>query len=261
VLREQLPASGCPVESDNQYSAGTAFQVEFDDPVRLASEHADKNLDLRGYVANDDPSLKWELVDYGSGDPTQPPQIATLFGPYRVPAISGLTQVRNWIWAPSPEPGERGDPITVPPVSAIGLAATPGEPLYVPTSGYDIGGGMEVLVLFADADTVALRYTRDDSSGFGGYTVHIDGICVDPNLLSLYEALDAPDGPRYVYVAPQDRPYTYDLPTLPAGHPVGTASSGQVVVAIVDTGAFQDPRSCNEWWQIRPGYEGTCPPP
>jgi subtilisin family serine protease len=28
----------------------------------------------------------------------------------------------------------------------------------------------------------------------------------------------------------------------------------ETVVAVVDTGAFQDPRSLNEWWRIRPGY-------
>jgi hypothetical protein len=140
----------------------------------------------------------------------------------------------------------------------MGLGTTPGETLHVPASGYSIGGGMEVLVIFADQDTVALRYTREDSSASAGYTVHIDNICTDPNLLALYRALDAPDGPRYDYVGRIQ--HSYDLPNLPAGHILGTARETEVVIAISDTGTFQDPRSCNEWWQIRPGYSGTCPP-
>jgi hypothetical protein len=130
----------------------------------------------------------------------------------------------------------------------------------VPISGYDIGAGMEVIILFADEDSVTLRYTREDTSASGGYTVHIDNICTDTNLLAKYNALDAANGPRYVYVPPANRPYSYDLPQLPAGKTLGTARGSQIIVAIVDTGAFMDPRSCNEWWQIRPGYSGSCPP-
>jgi hypothetical protein len=118
-----------------------------------------------------------------------------------------------------------------------------------------------VLLLYADENSVTLRYTRDDSSGAQGYSVFIDNICTDPELLDLYWQTDAPDGPRYRYVPPGGRPYIYNLPNLPAGKALGTAIRGQVVVAISDTGRFWDPRSCNEWWQIRPGYTGSCPPP
>lgn len=251
----------CPPTSTNQYGAGIVYQSDLDDPVRPATDHADKNLALRGYVVNADPGLKRELVDYGSDDPTQPPQLATLFDPYRVPALSNFYRVHDWYWASSPEPGTRADPITTWPVTALGMETTPGETLHVPDSGYDIGGGVEVIVLFADEDTVALRYTREDSSAPSGYTVHVDNICTDPNLLTLYNSLDDPGGARYTYVPPGGRPYGYDLPALAAGHPLGTARDRETVVAIVDTGAFMDTRSCNEWWQIRPGYTGPCPPP
>jgi hypothetical protein len=50
------------------------------------------------------------------------------------------------------------------------------------------------------------------------------------------------------------------LPALPAGKPLGVARTSEIVVAVVDTGNYMDPRSCNEWWQIRPGYAGVCPP-
>jgi hypothetical protein len=255
VLKEQHT---CPVTSGNHYDYGIAFQYDEDDPVRPAHLHADKNLALRSYTPTD-PPLR-ELVDYGPESP-QPPQFATMFEPHRVPSLVGFYRVHDWIWADSPDPGTRADPITQYPVTALGLGTTPGEVLSVPESGYNIGGDpdMEVLVLFADEDSITLRYTRDDSSAPAGYTLHIDNICTDPNLLALYNSLDDPDGPRYVFVPPASRPYWYDLPNLPAGKPFGTARGDEVVVAIADTGAFQDPRSCEEWWQERPGYSGDCP--
>jgi hypothetical protein len=234
-----------------------------DDPVRPAETHADKNLEVRSYTRNPDSGLQRGLIDAGQGDDPMPPQLATLFRPYRVPAVSDLYQVHHWAWAPSPDPGTRAEPISYPAVTALGMQTTPGEVLQVPVSGYDIGGipvTMEVLILYADADTVTLRYTREDSSGSPGYTIHVDNLCVDPNLLALYESLDDPDGPRYVYVPPDQRPYWYDLPNLPEGHPIGVARDGEVVVAIVDSGTFMDPRVCHDWWEIRPGYGEHCTP-
>jgi hypothetical protein len=253
-----LATSLCPNTSSNHYSGGTAFQVEYDDPVRPAKYHADKNIELRGYQPNPDPDVRRGLVDYGLNDPTQPPQFATLFSPYRVPAFVEVYQVNQWYWATSPEPGSRGNPESSPSVTVLGLATTPGEEFQVPDSGYDIGDGMEVILLFADEDSLALRYGREDSAGAHGFTVHIDNICPDPNLLALYAALDAPGASRYVYKLPHQRPYVYPLPNLAAGQPLGIARDSEVVVAIVDSGTFLDPRSCDDWWQIRPGY-GACP--
>lgn len=243
------PEFPCATSSTNQYTSGTVSQYDTDDPVRPANNHADKNIELRGYIATMDPTLKRELVDYGSGDDTQPPQFATLFDPYLVPPFAEFYQVYGWAWADSPDPGTRTSPITDYPTTAVSFSLPPGKTLHTPVSGYDIGGGMEAIILFADADTVTLHYTREDSAATG-YTLHIDHICTDPNLLTLYNTLDDPDGPRY------DLPTTnYNLPTLPAGQLFGTTSSQDMVVAIVDTGGFMDPRSCNEWWQERPGYD------
>ncbi len=240
--------SGLPL----QYAQGPAYQYDKDDPVRPAHKHADKNINLRGYVPST-ASFKRELVTYGSDDPTQPPQFATLFDPPRVPSFSNFYQIRDWNWGRSPEPGTRGNPSTKWPASVLGLQVSPGEVLHVPTSGYDIGGGMEVIVIYADEETIALKYTRDDSSA-RGYTVHVGKISIAPNLLALYKKLDDSNGPRYKY--PNQ---SYDLPSLPAGQPFGTAKGTEIVVAIVDTGTFMDARSCDEWWQIRPGYTGSCP--
>jgi hypothetical protein len=245
----------CPANSPYEYQGGTAYQYDLDNPVRPAYNHADKNIELRGYVPAADDRL--ELIDLGSDD-NKAPKLDTLFEPPRVPPLTALYQVRDWVWATSPDPGYRGDPIADPPVTALALETAPGELLYVPESGYDIGGGMEVIILFADEDTVALRYAREDTvggphrdyvPGGPGYVVHVDGICTDPNLLQLYRTLDDPDGPRYVYVPPEDRPYTYPLPNLADDQPIGRAIGTETVVAVVDTGVFQDPRSVREFWQ------------
>jgi hypothetical protein len=251
-----VPAGSCPATSSNQYSQGIAYQYDLDNPVRPAQLHADKNLNLRSYTPNNESDLQRGLVGYGTDDPNQPPQFATLFNPSRVPALVGFYRVYNWNWAPSPDPGTRGAPLTQWRVTALGLRTTPGEALRVPIADlkYTIGQGMQVVVLYADEDTIALRYTREDSSGSQGYTVHVDKICTDPNLLALYRQLDDPNGPRYRYPSP-----SYNLPVMPAGKVFGTARGNEAVVAIVDTGPFMDPRSCDEWWQVRPGYSGGCP--
>jgi hypothetical protein len=243
----------CPATSTNQYHSGLAYQFDQDDPVRPAADHADKNLSLRSYALIADSLVDNNLVYYGRDDPTQPPQLATLFKPYRFPGFNNYYRVHHWLWADAPDPGYRADLITIPPVTAVGLQTTPGETLRAPVSGYDIGGGMAALVIFADEDTVALRYTREDSSGSRGYTIHVDQICPDSNLLRLYKALDAADGPRYQFVTDEQRPYQYNLPELAPGQPFGTARQHEIVVAVVDSGTFMDPRSCDEWWQLRPG--------
>jgi hypothetical protein len=252
----------CPLTSTNSYGAGAAYQFDMDDPVRPAYDHADKNLALRSYDLNTDPSQKHELVDYGCDDP-KAPQFATLFDPYRVPELDHLYQVHHWSWLPSPDLGTRAGVITNPPVSGIGMRTTPGETLHVPESGYEIspGNAREVIVLYADEDSVTLRYAREDSAGSPGYTLHLDNICTNPNLLALYASLDDPAGPRYVYRPPEQRPYAYSLTELAAGQVLGTARDTEVVLVIVDTGSFMDARSCNDWWQVRPGYTGRCPPP
>ncbi|MGD8968033.1 MAG: hypothetical protein PVI07_11050, partial [Anaerolineae bacterium] len=40
----------CPRASTNEYESGIAYQRDFDNPVRPAAQHADKNIELRGYT-------------------------------------------------------------------------------------------------------------------------------------------------------------------------------------------------------------------
>jgi hypothetical protein len=237
----------CPQTSGRSYVTGPVFQRDGDNPVRKAWEHADKNIELRGYAQNNGVSLAFVG---GSTESPQPPQLATLFNPNRVPAFTRGFRIYNWNWAPSPNPGTRGSISTSWPVNLYGMQTTPGEALRVPTSGYDIGQGMEVIVLYADDDSVTLNYSRDDTVT-NGYTVHVDNICTDPNLLNLYNQHDQPGGPRY-QIYGKDGIVDYHLVTLSAGQVFGTARDGEIRAGVVDSGSFMDPRYCNDWWQIRP---------
>jgi hypothetical protein len=238
----------CPTTSGNSYQAGVMYQYDTDNPVRPDDHHADKNLKMRSYEALPDQS--WGFYNYGpSHDPGQPPQFATIFNPARVPVFSTAYQVHEWIWGPnSNTDGTRGPLIDEYDVTALGLQTTPGEPLKTPIQGRDLGDpwGRGAALIYADSDSIALKYTREDSAATG-YTVHIQNICTDPNLLALYDSLNSPTGPRYRY--PRN---SYNLAGLTAGQVFGTARGDEIVVAIVDTGRFQDPRALNDWWRIRP---------
>jgi len=115
----------------------------------------------------------------------------------------------------------------------LGLDAGPWAAVYVPPSGYDIGEGYAVLVLYANAERVTLKYTREDNV-VRGYTLHLEGLMVHPTLLAVYEAADAAGRSA--------------LPALRAGDVVGLARNGEVRVAIRDSGRFMDPRSRKDWW-------------
>jgi hypothetical protein len=113
---------------------------------------------------------------------------------------------------------------------------TSGETIHVPYSGYTIGGGYEVLVLYATSNRITLKYTREDHV-IWGYTLHVENICVEPRLLALYQSLnDAGRG---------------HLPALRAGQAFGHALGNEIWVVIRDNGAFMDPRSRKDWWQGR----------
>jgi hypothetical protein len=122
------------------------------------------------------------------------------------------------------------------PVTLIDLATTPGETLYAPQSGYSIGEGFQVLVLYATADRLTLKYTREDNVVWG-YTIHLERICTDPTLLALYED--------------RDRAGRGTLPALRARQPLGRALGPAVGVAVRDSGTFMDPRSVGDWWAGR----------
>jgi len=81
-----------------------------------------------------------------------------------------------------------------------------------------------------------LKYTREDNV-VAGYTLHLENICVDANLLALYRQLNAAG--------------RSELPALRPGQSLGRASGSEIDAAIRDSGAFLDPRSRKDWWQGR----------
>jgi hypothetical protein len=201
------------------------------DPTdRPAHEHADLNLALRGYVLTD--AFEGLVDDGGPTDPVGPPQLYGLFADNRTATFSNVYQVRHWDW----DCNCRGPAITDPEVTLAGLEVTPGETIHVPYSGYDVGEGYEVLVLYASASRITLKYTREDNV-VNGYTIHVEDVCVEPSLLALYQTWNEAG--------------RSSLPALRPGQALGRALGNEIKVAIRDTGRFMDPRVRKDWWQGR----------
>ncbi|HEY4723540.1 MAG TPA: hypothetical protein VII92_16925 [Anaerolineae bacterium] len=201
-------------------------------PTGVAAVHGDINLALRGYELN--PSAYLGMVFYDGGIDTAAPQLKTLFDDQRVPVFSNGYQVYKWDWVNN----RRGELNTGKDVTLLGMQTTPGELIRLPVAGYDVGEGYGALVLYAETTRLTLKYTREDNV-VGGYTIHLEDLCVDPNLLADYQNDEAAG--RQV------------LPALYPGQPLGRASGAEVGAAIRDQGKFLDPRSCKDWWQ------GHCP--
>ena len=196
---------------------------------RPAEAHADTNLSLRGYQRNNAPL---QFTDYGPAVDPNGPQLPGLFGDQRVPTFTSSYRVNDWDWGCNC----RGGPLTTWESTLLGMGVSAGEALRVPDSGRSIGGGYEVLVLYASQDRITLKYTPEDNV-VNGYTLHVEGVCVEPNLLGLYQSLNASGRGQ--------------LPALRAGQAFGRAKGGEILVAIRGGGVFFDPRSRQDWWRGR----------
>lgn len=194
---------------------------------RPAEEHGDLNLALRGYAPT---TADLHLQDYGGDTDPSAPQLDTLFANNRLPIFSNVYQVRHWDWNCNCQ----ADLITDPDVTHLGMVVTAGEVIHVPDSGYNIGGDNDVLVLYASEDRITLKYTGEDNV-IQGYTIHIENICVEPDLLALY---------RHWNKVGREQ-----LPALPGGQPLGRAIAGEISVSVRDNGTFLDPRSGKDWWK------------
>jgi hypothetical protein len=187
------------------------------------------NLAVRGYAAT---TAYLGLVDYAGNVDPNAPQLYTLFANNRTPAFTSAYRVNRWDWTCNC----RGGPIAKWDVTLLGMRTTPGEIVRLPVAGYDIGGGYGALVLYAEPTRLTLKYTREDNV-VAGFTLHLENICVDANLLALYRQLNAAGRSQ--------------LPALFPGQPLGRASGTEIAAAIRDTGSFLDPRSRKDWWQGR----------
>jgi LysM repeat protein len=194
---------------------------------RPAAQHGDINLALRGYSRI---TARLDLIDMAGPTDHRAPQLAGLFADKRVPVFSNAYRANHWDWGSN----SRGGPITDFEVTLAGFAVQSGETIHVPDSGYSIGQGYTVLVLYADANRITLKYTGEDNVVYG-YTLHVEGICVEPSLLALYEQMNAAGRGQ--------------LPALRAGQAFGRARGNEIQVAIRDTGRFMDPRTRKDWWR------------
>lgn len=237
-----LTGSWCENIAGETYATLTPISAPTDRP---AAQHADLNLALRGYKAT---TGTLGLVDYGGPTDTQAPKLFSLFTDNRVPDFASVSQVYAWNW----DTNSRGSPITNPPVTLAGMRVAPGEILRVPKSEYNIGSRVlrpargffidspnddpnlyEVMVLYATEQRLTLKYTREDDV-VKGYTLHVENVCVAPDLLNLYrEWNDKGRG---------------ELPALKQRQAFGRALSDEIGVVIRDNGSFMDPRSKKDWW-------------
>ena len=230
LIRRDPVATPCPSIPGASYGAISVSSTY--GATTNAESHPDINLAVRGWQVNS--TAPKVLVDYGNGgsDPNAP-QLAGLFASNRRPVFTTLYQVYDWNWTTN----QRGGLLTKWPVTLAGLASTPGEQVRVPSAGYSIGlsimDGYQVLVLYATPERITLKYTREDNV-VAGYTLHVENVCVDPSLVSLYQSLNTAG--------------RNPLPALNAGQAFGTARGGELAVAIRDTGEFMDPRSRLDWW-------------
>jgi hypothetical protein len=219
-------AGGCGVPSGAQYSTVPVAGGGLNHPDSL---HADLNLSVRGYSPA---SVDANLVDKNGPVDGDPPQLAGIFGDFRGPRFGQAYKVNDWDWGCGGHGCALG-PIAHVDASLIALEASAGEPLGIPHRGAQVyGGGYKALVLYAEATRITLGYTREDSVA-NGYAIHFENICVDPNLLALYQASTAAG--------------RGSLPALREDEVLGTAS-GPVLVAVRDRGVFFDPRSRKDWW-------------
>lgn len=232
VMKNYTAPSVCPIASVNVYER---IPIEGAAEVRPGPLHGDLNLDLRGYAAT---SAFLGLINLSGSTDGNAPQLAGLFNPNRVPDFSSVYRVNNWDWGCG-SIGCAGPPISNPEVTMAGLGVTQGEPIFIPERSPDIyGGGYKAMVLYAEEQRITLGYTRMDTVA-PGYAVHIEGVCVDPNLLALYQA----------QVDGEGKHNSGHLPALRNNQILGTALGSEIQVVIRDKGSFMEPRSRKDWWQ------------
>jgi hypothetical protein len=237
---------GCPVTStptstntfgliDIAFDAGHGYYKG----NRLTDENADFRLSILGYSQT---SAPLQLVDYGGGADPNAPRLHGVFEPNRLPVFVRAHKRFDWNWdeAGPPPYGARGGVNDDWPVSVLEFGTAPGEAIYIPERGPEIGGGFNAMVLYAGPNELTITYQRYDSVT-DGYVIHLSGLCIEPQLLALYRA-QLQNGRRA----------TGRLPGVKNNQPVGAALSNVIAVAVRDQGAYLDPRSRKDWWQGLP---------
>jgi len=227
--RAYLPLVARPIAPCTPTGETYGTLAPIDPALGDVSQQPDVNLAIRGYSRTTAPLT---LIDYaGNVDPAAP-QFYTLFDNQRTPSFNAAYRVYQWDW----NCNCRGGPIAKWAVTLLGMQTTRSELIHLPVAGYDVGGGYGALVLYAEPTRLTLKYTREDNV-IAGYTLHLENLCVDANLLALYRQLNAAG--------------RSELPALWPGQPLGRAAGTEIDAAIRDNGSFLDPRSRKDWWQGR----------
>lgn len=231
VTQPTGPGNACPMQSDQSYAL---IPMEGVDLTHPALRHGDLNLAQRGYT---EVAAQAQLVDLAGPVDPDAPQLAQLLADNQPIQITSLSQVADWQWQCG-DHGCRGAPLSAPEVTILGLQTQPGTALYAPARQASIyrdntGTDYIAVVLYAETGRLTLAYTRDGSVA-NGYVVHLEQVCVDPNLVQRY--VEADEAGRR------------QLPGLQHSQSFGTAATTEVRVAIRDRGAFLDPRSRKDWW-------------
>ncbi len=229
------PTPTCPVTSTRSYNLIPVPGSPADHPDYL---HGDLNLSLRGWETVNVPL---SLINYAGGVDPNAPNLKGIFANGRVPTFTAAYQIYDWDWSCGAD-GCPGSLLNTWPATLLEMATITGEELRIPTRAPDIyQGNYRALVLYAAENRITLVYAREDTVAFA-YAVHLEDVCVDPNLLALYRSRVDGGGWRISDGG-------YQLPGLDNGQVFGTAAGGEVKVAIRDRGAFMDPRSAKDWWQ------------
>jgi len=215
--------AGCAPFSNESYDM---LQMNSAPTHRPAESQAALNLRLRSYALT---HAYKGLMDYDGETEYASPQLTGLFANERTREFANVYQVYDWNWGSN----SCGDLIGYADVTLVGLRAEPGETIYVPNAALNIGSGHNAMVLYASSNRITLKYTREDNV-VSGYTIHLEGICVEPRLLALYQQANAAG--------------RGELPALRGRQAIGRAIGAELGVATRDRGTFLDPRSRKDWW-------------
>ena len=220
----------------NQSATGQRLTAGNADPAK----NPEINISLRGWDKVANPSASdLSIQDYEHNIDPNAPQFTGLIKGNPYPQFTNLYKIKT---LPSDVPGSSSSWADI---TMVGFGTQAGQEILLPPSGYDIGGGYQAIVLYADKDSLTLKYTREDDI-IHGYTLHLENINVNPEILALYTQANAAGRGQ--------------LPALSAFQLLGTALGNELLVAIRDTGAFMDPRWAKDWWQKLVQAGITLPP-